>query len=96
MWLRSPDSLAPGPWLLLQRGDTVSPRGAMVGARFMAGDVARGVTLDSGSVEVGRTKGALTVAASGTGLEGTGRVTVAAAFDAVLVGPDTVVCEARP
>src|SRR5689334_25349758 len=46
-WLRTADSLAPGTWPLLQRGDTVSPRGATVGVRFMLGDIAHGVALRS-------------------------------------------------
>lgn len=97
VWLRSPDSLASGSWTLLQRGDTASARGATIGARFMVGDVAHGVTLDSGTVEVGRTEDAFTVVASGTGLENAaGRVTLQATFDAVRVGPDTAACERRP
>ncbi len=97
VWLRSRDSVASGPWPLLQRGDTASPRGATVGARFMVGDVAHGVALDSGTVAVGRTAGAISVTASGAGMEGTvGRVTVEASFDAVFVGPDTVPCAPWP
>lgn len=96
VWLRTPDSLAAGTWQLLQRGDTASRRGATVGARFMVGDVAHGVALDSGTVAVGRTGGAFSVTASGTGLEGAaGRVTVEASFEAVPVGPDTVSCVPR-
>ncbi len=96
VWLRTPDSLAAGLWPLLQRGDTVSPRGATVGARFMVGDLAHGVPLDSGAVTLGRTADALSVTASGTGLEGAGRVGVVASFDGVRVGPDTVPCAPRP
>src|SRR2546422_46002 len=60
---------AAGPWPLLQRGDTVSPRGATVGVRYMMKDVARGFALDSGVVEVRATGAVLTVVARGTGLE---------------------------
>jgi hypothetical protein len=97
VWLRSPDSLTSGSWTLLQRGDTVSPRGATVGARFMVGDVAHGVTLDSGAVQVTRTAGTLGVEASGTGLESVGgRVALQATFDGVRVGSDTAACDPRP
>jgi hypothetical protein len=96
VWFRTPDSLAAGSWPLLQRGDTVSPRGATVGARFMVADVGHGVPLDSGAVTLGRAAGALSVTASGAGLEGAGRVGVVASFDAVKVGPDTVPCATRP
>jgi hypothetical protein len=96
VWLRTRDSLVSGTWQLLQRGDTVSPRGATVGARFMVGDVAHGVALDSGAVVVARTGGAFSVTASGTGLEvAAGRVTVDASFDAVPIEPDTVSCVPR-
>ena len=97
VWLRSPDSLPSGSWTLLQRGDTTSPRGATVAARFMVGDVARGVTLDSGTVRVTRTAGALTVEASGTGLESAaGRVTLHADVAGVRVGSDSAACDPRP
>jgi hypothetical protein len=96
VWLRTPDSLMAGTWQLLQRGDTVSPRGATVGARFIVGDVAHGVALDSGTVAVGRADGAFSVTASGTGFEvGAGRVALEASFEAVPVGPDTVPCVPR-
>ena len=46
VWLREgrggADSLPGGAWPLLQRGDTVSPRGATVGVRYMMGDVPHG------------------------------------------------------
>ena len=62
----------------------------------MIGDVAHGVTLDSGAVTVERTAAAWNVTASGTGLEGAaGRVTVQVTFTGVRPGPDTVPCEPR-
>ena len=97
VWLRAPDSVAAGAWPLLQRGDTVSPRGGTVGVRFMLGDVAYGATLDSGTVVVARAGGALSVEASGTALEGAaGRISLAATFDTVPLGADTVSCTPRP
>src|SRR5439155_26850084 len=61
LWLRAGrgggDSLAAGPWPLLQRGDTVSPRGATVAVRYMLNEVAHGLPLDSGAVEVRQTGG---------------------------------------
>ena len=97
VWLRTPDSVGAGPWPLLQRGDTVSPRGGTVGVRFMVGDLAYGSTLDSGTVVVARAGHALSVEASGTALQGAaGRVALVATFDAVPVGADTVSCTSRP
>jgi len=95
LWLRGGGGSPPaGSWPLLQRGDTVSPRGATVGVRYMMKDVARGFTLDSGVVEVRATGAVLTVDARGTGIEtaAAGRVTLEASFDAVPLETDTVSC----
>jgi hypothetical protein len=94
VWLRTPDSIASGPWPVLQRGDTVTPRGALVGVRYQVGDYAHGAPLDSGAVRVTRTGGVVTVVARGGGMDGAahGRLSVEAAFDAVPVEPDTVSC----
>ena len=97
LWLRTPDTLATGSWVLLQRGDTVSPRGATVGVRFMVGDVAHGVALDSGEVTVTVLRPAVTLMVRGAGLAvlAAGRVTAEVAFDGVPVGADTVSCRSR-
>ena len=96
VWLRGsrPDSLAGGPWPLVQRGDTVSPRGASVGVRYMTNDVAHGLALDSGAVEVRETGSVITLVARGTGIETAagGRVALEASFDAVPLEADTVAC----
>lgn len=98
LWLRTPDTVAAGSWPLLQRGDTVSPRGATVGVRFMVGDVALGVALDSGEVTVTVLRPAVTLVVRGAGLavSAAGRVTAEVAFDGVPVGADTVSCRSRP
>jgi len=100
LWLRAGggDSLAAGPWPLLQRGDTVSPRGATVAVRYMLNEVAHGLPLDSGAVEVRQTGGVVTVVARGTGLEtmAAGRVALEVAFDAVPLETVTVSCRPGP
>ena len=97
-WLRTVDTVASGAWPLLQRGDTVSLRGATVAVRYMVKEMAHGFTLDSGSVAVRRNGRVLTVVARGVGLESaiTGRVWLEASFDAVPIGADTVPCRPRP
>ena len=96
VWLRGrgADALAPGPWPLLQRGDSVSPRGATVGVRYMASDVAHGLVLDSGAVVVRDTGRIVALVARGAGLEPAagGRVALEASFDAVPLEADTVSC----
>ena len=97
-WLRGLDSSLTGSWPLLQRGDTVSPRGATVAVRFMVGDIAHGAPLDSGAVQVRERAGVLNVVARGAGLEtaGAARVSLEATFEAVPLGADTVPCRRWP
>ena len=99
VWLRATaaDSLVDGTWPLLQRGDTVSPRGATVGVRYLFHEVAHGLSLDSGTVDVRETARAFTVVARGSGHEtmAAGRVALAASFDAVALEPDTASCQPR-
>lgn len=99
--LRSGDSPAGGELPLLARGDSTTRRGAIVATRFMMGDGAHGVTLDSGTVSVaraGRVGDTLTVHVAGSGSEmaGRGRVRVEASFAGVPLAPDTVPCQMRP
>jgi len=98
VWLRAADAVASGAWPVLQRGDTLSPRGATVAVRYMVKEMSHGFTLDSGSVDVRRDDSVLMVVARGSGLESviTGRVWLQASFDAVPVGADTVPCRPRP
>lgn len=96
VWLRTPDTLTSGAWPLLQRADTLSARGAVVGVRFMVGDGAHGVALDSGAVTVTRGDNTLAVAAKGTGFETVaGRVAVDVSSDPVPLDRDTVSCRRR-
>src|SRR2546427_559240 len=70
VWLRQRDSFPNGDWPVLQRGDTAAARGAIVAARFMIGEVAHGVPLDSGTVTVTREGGdVISAHAPGSGLE---------------------------
>jgi hypothetical protein len=100
VWLRYRDSLAVGDQPLLQRADTVSPRGAVVAVRFVSGAAAHGVALDSGTVSVTRAgRGRrISARARGVGLEpvGAGRVAVDASFDGVPLASDTVPCGVAP
>src|SRR5438445_550252 len=90
--------LTSGDWPVVQRTDSVTARGAIVGARFVIGEVAHGVPLDSGVVTVTPAATVISARARGSGLEiaAAGRVTVDAAFDAVPLGTDTVPCWMQP
>ena len=109
VWLRPGDSLVQGRYPILLRGDTVTPRGAVVAVRFMTAELAHGVVLDSGSVTVtvsgdsgaGRRPVAADVVGGGLETVGARRVRVEAAFATPAPPPprsgaDTVRCEARP
>jgi hypothetical protein len=98
VWIRSGDSIAAGVFSLLARGDSTSTHGATVAVRFMVGDLAHGLTLDSGEVSLSSAGSVLSAAASGSGVEvgGRGRVALEASFTSVPLGSDTVPCQVRP
>ena len=109
VWLRPGDSIPKGRYRIIQRGDTSTPRGAVVAVRFMTAELAHGVVLDSGSVTVtvsgdsgaGRRRVSTDVYGSGLETVGARRVRVVAAFATSGPAPpspgaDTVRCEARP
>jgi len=98
VWLRSGDSLGLGDYAPLTRGDSTTPRGAMVAVRWMTrGEDARGVTLDNGRVTLTRTRAGLGASARGSGLEPAAgqRVELVVTVDAVRPPADTVNCSVR-
>jgi len=98
LWARARDSLGLGDYPPLTRGDSTTPRGAMVAVRWMSrGEDARGVTLDSGRVTLTRTSDGLGASARGSGLEPTAgqRVALVVTVDAVPPPADTVNCTVR-
>jgi len=98
--LRYGDSLVAGSFPLLAPGDTVTPRGATVAVRYMKRDVAHGLTLDSGVVELRPARNSLGARVHGSGLEDAARVALDAAYAGVPAPPpfpaDTVPCRYQP
>ena len=96
--LRRGDSLAYGSFPLVALGDSITPRGANVAVRYMMVDIAHGLSLDSGAVDLSVTGGALDAGVHGSGLEGGARVKVDAAYAGVPLTPpgDTVPCRFIP
>jgi len=98
-WVRSPGPgpLTAGSFPLLGRGDSVTPRGAIVAVRFIWHDVAHGFPVDSGVLTLsaagrwyrGRIQG------SGTDLGSAIRGTVDIAIDSISPRPDTLACGAQ-
>ncbi|MGH7568824.1 MAG: hypothetical protein ACREL9_07630 [Gemmatimonadales bacterium] len=97
VWLRFDDSLAPGEYGPLSRGDTAAPRGAIVATRYTIGGVAHGFVLDSGALVLERAGSRLTgrVAGGGVELGGVGRTRLDARFERVPHESDSVMCEAE-
>ena len=96
--LRYGDSLRPGALPLITLGDSLTPRGANVAVRYMKSDVAYGLALDSGAVEVTAAGDAISARVRGSGLEGGSRVTVDAVYGGVPrpAVDDTVPCRYQP
>ena len=92
--LRRGDSLATGSFPLIALGDSITPRGANVAVRYMQVDMAHGLSLDSGAVDLTATGDALTARVQGSGLEGGARVKVEATYAGIPLPPpgDTVPC----
>jgi hypothetical protein len=92
------DSLATGAFPLIALGDSVTRRGANVAVRYMKVDMAYGVSLDSGAVDLTASGDALAARVQGSGLEGGVRVAVDATYTGILIPPsgDTVPCRFQP
>lgn len=97
VWLRTPDSTAAGTYQILSRWDTMMARGAVVAIRFVIGDAAHGLALDSGSVVATAARGGVSAQIVGAGLEAEGgrKVHADARFGATAIGPDTLDCAAQ-
>jgi len=96
--LRYGDSLRPGPVPVIALGDSLTPRGANVAVRYMKADVAYGLSIDSGSVEVTAAGDVIAAHVHGSGLEGGVRVVVDAVYGALPrpAANDTVPCQYQP
>jgi hypothetical protein len=94
LWVRPGDSTLAGEYDYAARGAPASQRGVVAAVRFVASDIARGVTLDSGRVRVTEREGFLSAAGQGAGpaFPGASRVFVRFGFEAVPVPRDTVSC----
>jgi hypothetical protein len=86
-----------GAYPLLSRGDSTTPRGAVVSLRWMIGDIARGVTLDSGVVTIVSAGDRIGVRTRGSGLDYAAgqRVAVDASVEGVVFAADTVNCKVQ-
>ncbi len=91
------DSELGGTYRARARGDTAG-RGALIAARGLVGDVARGVALDTGEVRVAVSDGRISATAhgSGIGVPGAVRVSLEATFDGVAPPRDSVPCRVEP
>jgi hypothetical protein len=93
IWLRG-DSLGAGEYALRAASDTTPGRAATVSLRYMTGDIAHGLALDSGVVRLTAPRPYLAgeIAAWGIETAGAQRVSLNAHFSDVPVGADTTTC----
>jgi hypothetical protein len=94
--LRYRDSLVAGVFPLIALGDSIAPRGANVAVRYMKGDVAHGLALDSGAVDLTTTGDTLAARVRGSGLEASVRVAVDASYTPMPLSADTTPCRYLP
>jgi hypothetical protein len=96
VWVRPGDSGVAGEYTYAARLDTASRQTAVLAVRFISSDVSRGVTLDSGRLEMTQRGGTLTAKARGSGLAfpGASRVSVEVEVEGLPVPSDTVACGA--
>jgi hypothetical protein len=94
--LRYGDSIAPGSFPVFAPSDSLTPRGAAVAVRYMKGDVAYGLALDSGAVELTAVSDPLDARVRGSGLETAVRIVLDAEFTGLPAATDTVPCRVRP
>ena len=90
--LRYHDSLVAGAFPLIALGDSITPRGANVAVRYMKGEVAHGLALDSGAVDLTKAGDAVAARVRGSGLEGSVRVAVDASYAPMPLSADTTPC----
>jgi hypothetical protein len=94
--LRYRDSLVAGVFPFIALGDSIAPRGANVAVRYMKGDVAHGLALDSGAVDLTTTGDTLAARVRGSGLEASVRVAVDASYTPMPLSADTTPCRYLP
>jgi len=94
VWVRGGGPTTDGSYVPLPRGDSMTPKGAVVSARLATRMPSRGVLLDSGSVVVTSAGGRMNarIAGRGVDLSSAARVAVEITFDSVPPPSDTVEC----
>jgi hypothetical protein len=98
VWVRGGGPTTEGTYVPLPRGDSITPKGAVVSARLATRMPSRGVLLDSGTVVVTSVGGRMNARITGRGvnLSSAARVAVEIRFDSVQAPSDTVECRVEP
>lgn len=98
VWLHRGDSMPSDDYAIHGVRDTVTAQGAGVAVRYMTGDVAHGLSLDSGTATLRHTGQPWNLAVHGSGLEIPGglRVMLAAQYLDLAPATDTISCEPEP
>lgn len=98
VWLHRGDSIPNDDYAIRGVRDTVTPQGAGVAVRYMTGDVAHGLSLDSGTATLRRAATPWSLEVNGSGLEIPGglRIMIAAQFLDLAPATDTISCQPQP
>lgn len=97
VWLRDGTAPPGGNYPLLSRGDSSAPRGAIATVRYVAGTVAHGLIVDSGTATLTTERPPFSVRVKGSGFEApmSGRRAVQLTADRVALERDTVNCKVQ-
>jgi len=82
---------------VLPRGDSTTYRGSMVSSRYMLNEIARGVALDSGTLQLQHAANQFSGRVAGSGLDYTvgRRVSLEVTFDSVPMMAETIPCQVK-
>jgi hypothetical protein len=98
VWIRAPGAVTPGTYPVLPRGDSTSPRGAVIAARYLVHEAPHGFSADTGSVTLLAAGPAFAARLHGRGIEVSAatRPTVDAELHGAGVEGDSIGCSVKP
>jgi len=98
VWIRSPGPVAAGTYPVVPRGDSISPRGAVIAVRYLVHEAPHGFAADTGGVTLLAAGPAYAARLHGRGIEVSAATspTVDAEIHGALVEGDSIVCAVKP
>jgi len=98
VWIRSPGAVTAGAYPVVPRGDSTSPRGAIIAARYLVHEAPHGFSADTGSVTLLAAGPAYAARLQGRGIEVSAatRPSLDAEIHGARVEGDSIHCSAKP